>query len=77
MRNLALFYLEKRLRGHLTAIFSYLMGGYSEDGATLFSEVKGGVTRGNRHKLECIKFPLKIRKTSSTTRAVKHWTRLP
>lgn len=35
-----LFNLEKRrLRGHLIAFFSFIMGGYKGDGARLFLEV--------------------------------------
>lgn len=67
----------RRLSG---ASYCYLqLQRYREDIATFFSEMNGDATkdRCNRHKLEHAKFPLKIRKTFSTTRVVKYWTRLP
>lgn len=42
-----------------------------------FPEVNCDMIRGNRHNLEHIKIPSKIRKTFSIRRVVKHSVRLP
>ena len=41
-------------------VYKYLKGGNEEEGARLFSVVPSDRTRGNRHKLKCRKFHLKM-----------------
>jgi len=42
--------------GNPTAVCSYVIGGFEEDGARLFLNVDNGRIRGNGHKLESGKF---------------------
>lgn len=60
---MGVFSLEKRkFSGDLVAVYNYMVKGFREDKARLFSEVHDSRTRGNKPKLKHGKFPLDIRK---------------
>lgn len=69
--------LLKGLRGHLITVYIYLMGRYRADRARFFSEAYGKRKRGNRHKLQCRRFILGVRKRLFNIRMVKQWSRGP
>lgn len=53
MSKVALFSLEEKwLRGDLTVVYNYLMGGHKEAEVHPFSEVDSEEPQGNRHKPE-------------------------
>ena len=68
---------ERRLRGNLLALYSFLRRGSGEGGAELFSLGSSARTCGNSPKLHQGRFRLDSRNHFFTERVVKHWNRLP
>lgn len=76
LRDLSWLNLEKRsLRGDLINVFQYLKSGCQE-GASLFSAMSCDRTRGNRVKLEHMKFQFYTRRKFFAVRILEPWNRL-
>lgn len=69
---------EKTQGGSHPGIYTYkcLKKGFTGDGVKCLSLMPSDRTRGNEQKLKCKKFYLNTRKTCSTVRVVKHWSRM-
>ena len=57
-------------------MYTYLMGGYKENGAIPFPVVSGEGMRGNGHKLKYRIVNFNTRKSFFTVRLVEYWQRL-
>lgn len=68
---------EEMALGEPDSSFQYLWRGYQEDGAWLFTAVRGGRMRDSCHQLKQGKFKLHVRKSFLTVRAIKQWNKLP
>lgn len=71
LRDQGLFCLEKTEGILSMLLYIYLTVGSQVDGDRLFSEVPSKRTRGNRHKLEHMKFHLNMRNNSFTVRVTE------
>ena len=69
--------MERRLRGNLTALYSFLRRGRGDGGADLFSLGSRGRTPGNGSKLIQGRFRLVMRNPFFARRVFKPWNRLP
>jgi len=67
---------ERRLRGDLTALYSFMRRGCGEAGADLFSLGSCNWTFGNGSKAHQERFRLDTRKHVFTKRVLRHWSRL-
>ncbi|KAJ7421153.1 hypothetical protein WISP_44094 [Willisornis vidua] len=74
LRSLALFSLEKRLKGDLIAVCNFLMRGRGRAGPVVTSDSTQG---GNVMKLMWERFRLNITQSFFTQRVVGHWKWLP
>lgn len=76
--ELGLFSVKiRRQREDFVEVFSYLKGGYKEDGACLFSGECCRRTRDQSPKFRQGKVCLERMKNKVTMRVIKHWNRLP
>lgn len=71
------WFRERRLRGELVDLCSFLRKGHRGEGAGLFSLGFNVRIHGSGPKLLSVRFRLDVRRHFYTERVIKHWKKLP